>query len=100
MTEHFDTGSKKPRGRGPARKSLGLIQAMYSIAEAAHPITGRGVGYKLFAAGLIPSMAKSEMQRVYRLLKEARERGIIRSDWIVDESRELERVSCWDDPHA
>ena len=40
------------------------------------------------------------MQRVYRLLKEARERGIIPWEWIVDESRELERASSWDDPEA
>ena len=38
------------------------------------------------------------MQRVYRLLKEARERGIIPWEWIVDETRELERVSTWADP--
>ena len=38
------------------------------------------------------------MQRVYRLLKEAREQGIIPWEWIVDETRELERVSTWDDP--
>ena len=38
------------------------------------------------------------MQRVYRLLKEAREQGIIPWDWIVDETRELERCSTWDDP--
>jgi hypothetical protein len=36
-----------------ARRSLDLIAAMYAIAEAAWPITGRGVGYKLFTAGLI-----------------------------------------------
>jgi hypothetical protein len=29
--------------------------------------------------------------RLYRLLKEARERGIIPWSWIVDETRELER---------
>jgi hypothetical protein len=96
--EHFETCSKKPRGRGPAKKSLDLIEAMYTIAEAAQPITGRGVGYKLFTAGLIPSMATGEMQRVYRLLKEAREQDIIPWGWIVDESRQLERVSSWDDP--
>ena len=38
------------------------------------------------------------MRRVYRLLKEARERDIIPWDWIVDETRELERVATWDDP--
>jgi len=96
MTEHFETCSKK--GRGMAQRSLDLIEAMYAKAEAAHPITGRGIGYKLFAAGLIPSMAKPEMQRVYRLLREARERGIIPWSWIVDENRSLERTPTWADP--
>jgi hypothetical protein len=71
---------------------------MFTIAEAAQPITGRGVGYKLFIADLIASMARSDMQRVYRLLKDAREDGLIPWDWIVDESRRLERRSSWDDP--
>ena len=42
-------------------------------------------------------MAHGEMARVYRLLKEARERGIIPWYWIVDETRSLERVPTWDD---
>jgi hypothetical protein len=77
VSEQFETSSKKPGGRGLGRKSLDLIQAMYTIVAAAQPITGRGVGYKVFTAGMISSMATSEMQRVYRLLKEARERAII-----------------------
>jgi hypothetical protein len=81
-----------------ARRSLDLIEAMYVAAKAAQPITGRGVGYKLFTRGLIASMAKPEMQRVYRLLREAREHGIIPWEWIVDETREFERCSVWDDP--
>jgi hypothetical protein len=96
VTEQFETRSKKTRGM--ARASFDLIQAMYDIAKAAQPITGRGAGYKLFTAGLIPSMATSDMARVYRLLKEARERDLIPWDWIVDETRSLERVSTWDDP--
>ena len=67
-------------------------------AEAAQPITGRGIGYKLFTQGLIPSMGRADMQRVYRLLKEARERGDIPWSFIVDETRELERASSWSDP--
>ena len=94
--EQIDTCSKKVRGM--ARRSLDLIEAMYAAAEAAQPITGRGVGYKLFTRGLIPSMARSEMQRVYRLLQEAREQGVIPWEWIVDETREFERCSVWDDP--
>jgi hypothetical protein len=82
------------------RKSLGLIQAMVEIVRDAQPITGRGVGYKLFVAGLIPSMKTTDMQRVYRLLKEARERDIIPWDWIVDESRQLEKTGTWADPEA
>ena len=96
--EQIASCSKKPRGRGMARESLALIDAMKNVAEVAQPITGRGVGYKLFTRTLIPSMARSEMQRVYRLLKEARERGVIPWSWIVDETRDLERVSMWDDP--
>jgi hypothetical protein len=94
--EQFDTCSKKVRGM--AQQSLDLIEAMAEIAEAAQPITGRGVGYKLFTQGLIPSMGRSDMQRVYRLLKEARERGMIEWGWIVDETREREHVPSWDDP--
>ena len=96
--EHFGTCSKK--GRGMAQRSLDLIKAMYTVTEAAQPITGRGIGYKLFASGLIPSMERAEMQRVYRLLKEAREQGHIPWAWIVDETRELERVSTWANPAA
>jgi hypothetical protein len=71
---------------------------MYKAAEASQPITGRGIGYKLFTAGLIPSMANLEMQRVYRLLREAREEGTIPWEWIVDETRSLERTPTWDNP--
>jgi hypothetical protein len=96
MADYSETCSKK--GRGMAQRSLDLIEAMAAIVEAAQPITGRGVGYKLFTQGLITSMARSEMQRVYRLLKEARERGDIPWQWIVDETRAIERVATWDDP--
>ena len=59
MTECFGTGSKKVRGR--AQRSTDLIEAMYEIAEASQPITGRGVGYKLFTEGKIPSMSRPNM---------------------------------------
>jgi hypothetical protein len=99
MSEHFENSSKiVRRGRGMAQKSLDLIEAMYAAAETAQPITGRGIGYKLFTQGLIPSMGRADMQRVYRLLKEARERDDIPWEWIVDETRELERAPSWTDP--
>src|SRR5258708_35131095 len=96
LTEQIETCSKK--GRGMAKASLDLIDAMHAAAKAAQPITGRGVGYKLFTAGLIPSMETKEMAKVYRLLRQARERDIIPWEWIVDETRSLEMVPVWDDP--
>jgi hypothetical protein len=81
-----------------AQASLDLIETMYEIIEATQPITGRGVGYKLFVRKLIKAMKTGEMAKVYRLLRIAREQGYIPWEWIVDETRELERVSTWDDP--
>jgi hypothetical protein len=46
---------------------------------------------------LIESM-KEMKGVVYRLLKQAREEGIIPWEWIVDETRAIERVTTWSDP--
>jgi hypothetical protein len=94
--EQIETGSKKSRGM--AKASVALIATMYAIAKKTRPITGRGIGYKLFTAGFIPSMETKSMQRVYRLLKEAREQDLIPWSWIVDETRDLELSSSWTDP--
>ena len=69
MSEQIEPRSNllpsKKRGRN--KSTLVLIEAMRKIAEETHPITGRGIGYKLFAAGLIGGM--NEMNVVYRALK-------------------------------
>jgi hypothetical protein len=83
-----------------AQTSIDLIETMRVIIEPLQPLTGRGVGYKLFIRELIDSMARGEMAKVYRLLLIARERGTIPWEWIVDETRELEKVSTWADPAA
>ena len=98
LGEQSETNRKKPGARGMGHKSLALIDAMVEIIEAAQPITGRGVGYKLFVDKLIPFMKTPGYAEVYRLLKEARERGMIPWGWIVDESRQLEKTASWDDP--
>jgi hypothetical protein len=99
MSEYSGTSTKKGR-RGRSAKSLALIKAMYDIAEATQPITGRGIGYKLFTQKLIPSMSRKSMRVVYRLLLKAREEGTIPWEWIVDETRSAERVATWKDPEA
>ena len=96
LDEYFKTRSKKGRGMGAS--SLALIEAMRTTTAVIQPVTGSGVGYKLFTAGQIASMATNEMQRVYRLLKYAREQGILPWEWIVDETREIERVPTWANP--
>ena len=98
MRDTFDKAEEFRRGRGMAKKSRDLIEAMTAAAASANPITGRGIGYKLFVQGLIPSMGRNDMQKVYRLLTIAREQNLIPWEWIVDETRELERVESWDDP--
>ena len=90
----IEARSKKVRGR--SKNTLALIAAMKKIAEETRPITGRGIGYKLFAAGLISGM--NEMNVVYRALKIAREEGTIPWEWVIDETRELELISTWQNP--
>jgi hypothetical protein len=96
--EYSGTSTKK--GRGRSAQSLALIKAMYDIAKATQPITGRGIGYKLFTQKLVPSMSRKSMRVVYRLLLHAREEGVIPWEWIVDETRSAERVATWKDPEA
>lgn len=60
----------------------------------------RGIAYKLFAAGLITSMAKAQTDKVSRILTDARARGEIPWKWIVDETRNAERARRWSSPDA
>jgi hypothetical protein len=87
----IEPGSKKVRGRN--KSTIKLIEEMRKIAEEAHPISGRGVGYKLFTLNLISSM--DGMPKVYRALVLAREDGVIPWQWIIDETRDPEAVETW-----
>jgi hypothetical protein len=85
-------------GRGISKKTQELIAASIDILSETQPATVRGVCYRLFTRGLIESMSKGETQRVSRALVHAREIGAIPWEWIVDETREPERISQWRDP--
>jgi hypothetical protein len=84
--------------RGRSQRSKDLIAASHEILLRIKPATVRAVCYKLFVRKLIASMAKSETNKISRLLTLARENGEIPWEWIVDETREAERVSAWDSP--
>jgi hypothetical protein len=87
-------------GRGKSAKSLALIAAARTILEGIQPASVRAVCYQLFNRKLIASMAKNETNRVSAQLRDARECGDIPWHWIVDETREAERVSAWENPAA
>ena len=70
-----------------SQASLDLIDAMHDIAEECEPITGRGIGYKLFSVGLTPSTKTGPMQKVYRLLRIARERRGLQSSMDIGSGR-------------
>ena len=88
---------KRKRGeRGRSRATLDLITTSIKIIKACQPVSVRGVCYKLFVAGLIESMMVGNTQKVSRILRDAREEGLIPWEWIVDESRQLEHQPQWE----
>src|SRR5271157_626940 len=87
-------------GRGRAAATESLIASMREIAEAIQPCSVRALAYQLFNRRLIPSMALEHTKKVSRLCVIAREEGTIPWEWIVDSTRQEERVSTWADPAA
>ena len=101
MVEGFEGQMKRAKRkmnyRGRSKATIELLEACKEIIEETQPITVRGVCYRLFVAKLIDSMAKNNTQKISRLLVWAREEGLIPWEWIVDESRQMERASQWRD---
>jgi len=81
--------------RGKSEKSLKLIETSYEILKEIQPASVRAVCYKLFTKGIIPDMSKGSTGKVSKQLVYAREQGIIPWSWIVDETREAERILSW-----
>ncbi|WOP14511.1 hypothetical protein [Ottowia sp. SB7-C50] len=85
-------------GRGKSAKTLALVEAARRILEEIQPASVRAVCYRLFIEKLIPDMGKNSTGSVSKQLVWAREQGVIPWGWIVDETREAERVSTWANP--
>jgi hypothetical protein len=83
---------------GKTRRSLDLINTCRAILAEIQPATVRAVCYQLFVRKQIDAMSKANTNRVSRQLVFAREEGIIPWDWIVDETRDLERRPSWANP--
>lgn len=86
------------KGRGKSQKSIELIAASRMILDEIHPATIRAVCYRLFVMKLIPSMDRKYTNAVGTQLVYAREHGDIPWEWVVDETREAERITTWDKP--
>lgn len=86
------------RGRGRAKSTLEFIEACIEILEVEQPTSVRAVAYRLFSRGLIPNMGRNSTNKVSRILKDAREEGVVPWHWIVDETREPERIHSWSSP--
>jgi hypothetical protein len=88
----------KYRGqRGRSQGTIDLFRTCTEIIRPVQPITVRGVCYRLFVAGKIDSMERKNTKKISEILTLAREDGVIPWEWIVDESREMERSRAWKD---
>jgi hypothetical protein len=92
------SGQTPARGRGKSARNKLLICVARAILSKIHPATVRAVCYQLFNQKLITCMSKLETNRVSTQLRDAREQGQIPWSWIVDETREAERMNAWADP--
>jgi len=86
--------------RGPGTRSIELTAAAKDILEEIAPASLRAVCYRLFVVHLIKDMSHGSTSAVSRNLRDAREKGVIPWEWIVDESREAETVATWSNPNA
>jgi hypothetical protein len=86
--------------RGKGRATTILIEACHEILAEIQPASVRAVCYRLFTMGLIPDMSKASTNKVSKQLVYAREKGIVPWEWVVDETREIERAGLWSNPDA
>lgn len=85
-------------GRGRSAETKILMARAIDILAEIQPATVRGVCYRLFSAGLLPSMDKSSTDKMSNLLARAREDGDVPWEWIVDDGRRPQRAGVWSAP--
>lgn len=60
-----------------------------------HPITLRGLFYRVVSTGFLPSTDDEHYKRVGRLVTRLRRNGLIPYSWIVDSMRSTDKPSSW-----
>jgi hypothetical protein len=81
-----------------ANKTEEQIESCSRILREIQPASVRAVAYQMFVGALLLDMSKASTALVSRRLGYAREHNIVPWEWVVDETREPERVPQWDDP--
>jgi hypothetical protein len=76
-------------------KNLALAQAAVQAAAAEHPVSLRGLFYRLVSAGVLPSNDKKHYKRLGEVVTRLRESGALPFDWIVDNLRATIKPSSW-----
>jgi len=75
-----------------------IYAAMVRIVAADHPMTLRGLFYRLVSEGLIPK-AENEYEKVGRYLLKLRRSGAIPYSWIADSTRWMRKPRTYDSLH-
>jgi hypothetical protein len=83
--------------RGKAKETLLLIDRAKLILEEIQPAGVRAICDRLFVNGWLRSMGKSDTDKVSTHLVWAREQVITPWEWIVDETRPVDRDPQWTD---
>lgn len=80
---------------GFRRSSLPLAFVATQIALQEHPLTLRGLFYRVVSAGWLPSTDKKHYDRLGRIMTRLREAGCVPFSWIVDNLRSTVKPSSW-----
>lgn len=80
---------------GLSSKNLPLAAVAARIALDEHPLTLRGLFYRVVSAGVLPSTDKENYNRLGRVMTTLREKGLIPFSWLVDNLRSTVKPSSW-----
>jgi len=80
---------------GLRRKNLPLAAVAVELLASEHPVTLRGLFYRVVSAGWLPSTDKRHYDRLGRIMKRLREKGVVPFSWIVDNMRSSLKPSSW-----
>ena len=72
-----------------------LAAILCQEAVEMHPITLRGLFYRVVSTGFLASTDDEHYKRVGRLVTQLRRKGLIPYSWIVDSMRSTDKPSSW-----